>query len=89
MTGGRGNLRNEEHNSVSVALNIIWVIKLRRLTLEGHAARKEEMRYTKHYAENPESAGPHGKSRSRCRSTVSCPILLGPDVFRNSDFFGF
>jgi len=42
--GGWIKLHNEELHNLYTSLNIIWVIKLRRMRWSEHVARVEEMR---------------------------------------------
>ena len=59
-------LHNEELNDLYSSLNIVWVIKSRRMRWAGHVARMGEMRGVfRVLVVKPEGKGPLG--RPRCR----------------------
>ena len=66
ITGEWRKLHNEELNSLYSSLNIVWLIKSRRMRWAGHVARMEEGRgVNKVLVGKPEGKRPLGRPRRR------------------------
>jgi hypothetical protein len=64
-------LRNEELNDLYSSPNIVWVIKSRRMSREGHLARTGERRGVyRVLVGKPEGNGPVGRSRRRWEDNI-------------------
>jgi hypothetical protein len=71
VTGKWRRLHNEELYALYSSLNIIWVIKSRRLRWTGHVARKGARRSAyRALVEKPEGSRPLGRPRHRWKDNI-------------------
>jgi hypothetical protein len=70
VTGEWRKLHNEELNDLYSSLNIVRMIKSRRLRWAGHVARMEERGVYRVLVEKPEGKSTLGRPRRRCENNI-------------------
>ena len=75
VTGGWRKLHNEKLNNLYTSTNIVWVIKLRRISWAGHVAHKGERRdINRVLVGKPDGERPLGRLRRRWEDNMKMDI---------------